>query len=555
MQLTIDLPFEALFILYQLQRHQHEGYLVGGAVRDILINALNQLNESQGSSQNSSQVITDFDFTTNALPEQIQKIFPESYYHNEFGMVGIGYQNLLEQLRAQGYLLPNTTLQQQLNQTQVKSERIIDLATATKVHESLQSEAEEAKQDASPQPNQLTPPPFEITTYRSEGVYHDFRRPSEIQWGQTVKQDLERRDFTINAMAISVSADFLSQIFEGEASGNQPLKNNYQIPAKHYKLVDEHHGLKDLAAGLIKTVGQPNDRFQEDALRMMRAVRFAAQLEMRIDPLTYQALKDNANLIDKISLERIRDEFLKMLTTPEPDRAIEILDKTGLLSHFLPELQQMKGVEQGGHHTTDVWTHALDAVKSCPSSDPIVRLATLLHDVGKPQTYQLKDGQITFYNHEIISSRIASKIGKRLRLSKKQQDRLFTLVRYHMFYYQPNHTDAAVRRIMKRVGLENIDDILDLREGDRLGSGARKTSWRLEELKQRMIDQLHQPFDVTDLAIDGHDLMDKLQIKPGPVIGDILKELTEKVLQEPELNTQQKLLELAKEIVEKSSNQ
>jgi len=160
---------------------------------------------------------------------------------------------------------------------------------------------------------------------------------------------------------------------------------------------------------------------------------------------------------------------------------------------------------QGGHHNTDVWTHSLDALKECPNPDPIVRLATLLHDIAKPQTFEIRDNKITFYNHEIVGSRITDKIAKRLKFSKIDRRRLFTLVRHHMFYYQPQNSDAAIRRFMRKVSLENIDDILDLREGDRLGSGARKTSWRLEEMKQRMIEQLNQPMEVTDLAINGHD--------------------------------------------------
>jgi putative nucleotidyltransferase with HDIG domain len=232
------------------------------------------------------------------------------------------------------------------------------------------------------------------------------------------------------------------------------------------------------------------------------------------------------------------------------------MDNAKLLQHILPELEQTKGVEQGGHHTTDVWTHSLDSLKECPSQDPVIRLATLLHDIGKPSTFKLKDSKITFYNHEVVGSRIADKISKRLKLSSQERKRIFILVRHHMFYYQPHHTNAAIRRFMRKVGLENIDDILDLREADRLGSGARKTSWRLEEMKTRMQQQLHQPLEPTDLKINGHDLIDEFKIKPGPWLGKLLNLLLEKVIENPKLNSKQKLLTLARELFsqEKMSN-
>ena len=192
-------------------------------------------------------------------------------------------------------------------------------------------------------------------------------------------------------------------------------------------------------------------------------------------------------------------------------------------------------------------------MRYCPSTDPVVRLATLLHDIAKPQTQAITPETITFYNHEVVGARTARSIAQRLRLSKKDVDRIFTLVRFHMFYYQPHNTDASIRRFMRKVGLANIDDILDLREGDRLGSGARKTSWRLEEMKQRMMEQLHQPLDVTDLALNGHDLMTELELKPGPEIGRILNSLFELVLDQPELNQRQSLLQEARTLAANAS--
>lgn len=555
--MQLHLPFEPLFILYQLQQAGFEAYIVGGAVRDILINTFHTLSYSQSPVNPSRQASNnrtnfppqiDFDFTTNATPEQIQQVFPDSYYENQYGTVSVTYQHLWELMVKKKLHLPtdNTTLNRmmELVQTAQDKPQLIDLARATKIHRSLQKP--EIDDNSSVEDVTVTIPSFEITTYRSDGVYRDYRRPETVTWGTTIEQDLNRRDFTINAMALHISQSILQTSF---STTQDPIKPLLAIDQEHYSIVDHHQGFKDLSARIIRTVDNPDTRFQEDALRMLRAIRLAVQLNMTIEDEASEAITDNASLVKNISFERIRVEVIKMLASNSPAEAFSLMDKTGLLKEIMPELLDGKGVNQRGHHTTDVWVHSLDALAQCPSPDPIVRLATLLHDVGKPQTYREIDGKITFYNHEIVSSRIASRIGKRLKLSKKENQRLFTLVRYHMFYYQPNHTDAAIRRFMRKVGLINIDDILALREGDRLGSGARKTSWRLEEMKQRMIDQLHQPMAVTDLAIDGHDLMKELELKPGPKIGRVLQALFELVLNDPKLNKRQLLLEKAKDLV------
>jgi putative nucleotidyltransferase with HDIG domain len=528
--MKLTLPFEVLFILHTLQQAGFTAYLVGGAVRDLII---------QAALKTSAQELAtiDYDFTTNAKPEEIQKLFPENFYENAFGTVGITHENLWQQLQKLHYQLPSenlTTLYQSfLKQNQ--RPKLIDLAKASKLHASLIAPETKAEQPV--------PKPFEITTFRADGTYDDHRRPSEVTWGKTIEDDLKRRDFTVNAMALKVHQDALESFFDQKV-----FPPTSELTAKQYTLVDPHQGVQDLAKKLVRAVGDPNIRFKEDSLRLLRALRFAVQLEMTIEPTTLTAVKQHAPLIEHVSWERIQDEFFKMLVSPLPKQGIELMDETGLLTHILPELLECKGIEQGGHHNTDVWVHTLDSLANCPSPDPIVRLATLLHDIAKPRTQKVIDGKITFYNHEIIGSRLAVKIAQRLKLSKKDTDRIFTLVRYHMFYYQPENTDASIRRFMRKVGLENIDDILDLREADRLGSGARKTSWRLEEMKQRMIGQLNQPLSVHDLAIDGHDLMKELQLKPGKQLGEILNQLFEKVLEQPELNDKTKLLTEAKKL-------
>lgn len=528
--LDISVSSQALYILHLLQKNGFEGYIVGGAVRDTLIDAL--------SKKSTNHVIeltaSDYDFTTNAKPEEIQAIFPEHFYENTFGTVGVAKEHLLEQM---GIAQTNNDTETQEKEQQ---NSVINLEEATKIHESLkQSHTLETNRDIPTIQKDI----YEITTFRSDGTYADHRRPNSVSWGETLEEDLSRRDFTINALAIKIDASFLENI---DFSQNQEIVT---LKSNEYSVIDLHSGIEDLSNGIIKTVGNPNKRFNEDALRMLRAVRFSVQLNMQIDNDTFEAIVTNSQLLKHISSERISDEFLKMLKSEFPKEAIEILDETGLLKYIVPELLDGKGVTQGGHHTTDVWTHNLDALANCPSKDPIVRLATLLHDIAKPHTYKEIDGQPTFYNHEIIGSRIAKNIAKRLRLSKRDIDRIFLLVRYHMFYYQPQNTDASIRRFMKKVGLENINDILDLREGDRLGSGARKTSWRLEEMKERMISQLHQPFSITDMAINGHDLMTHLDLKPGPQLGEMLNTLFEMVLENPDLNTKDILLDEAKKLL------
>ncbi len=527
---AITISIEALYILYLLQKNGFEGYIVGGAVRDTLLNALG----AQTIQDTTSLTASDYDFTTSARPEQIQEVFPEHFYENTFGTVGVAREHLLEQMGRINKVSTNQDLD-------LNTQATINLDQATKIHESLQKNQTDKIKNLDTITNSSNQKDiYEITTFRSDGTYSDHRRPNEVTWGDTLEGDLSRRDFTINALAIKIKQSYLETIDFTKAL------DTLDIDSQYFEVIDLHEGVTDLEAGIITTVGNPNKRFSEDALRMLRAVRFSVQLNMQIEDATFDAIVTNSQLLKHISLERIRDEFLKMLKSDFPKESIEILDQTGLLKYVIPELIDGKGVMQGGHHTTDVWTHNLDAVGSCPSKDPIVRLATLLHDVAKPHTYKEIDGKPTFYNHEIIGSRMARNIARRLRLSNQEVEKIFLLVRYHMFYYQPEHTDASIRRFMRKVGLENINDILDLREADRLGSGARKTSWRLEEMKERMISQLHQPFAITDMAINGHDVMEELGLKPGPQLGKILNELFEKVLENPELNTKEILLAEAK---------
>ena len=456
--MRFELPSFVLEILKKFQDKGFEIYIVGGAVRDLL----------------SGRIVNDWDFTTNAQPTEILKIFPDGFYDNVFGTVGIS-------------------------------------------HESSEN-------------------PYEITTFRREYGYSDSRRPDKIEWGKTLEEDLQRRDFTINAMAL------------GRVKGKR-VKGESAI-----NLNDYYDGQLDLKNKLIRAVGDPNERFSEDALRMMRGVRIAAELGFTIEEKTFEAIKLNVKLIDKIAKERVGDEFLKLLASAYPYEGMLILRNTGLMEELLPEVEQSFGVEQkspGRHHIYDVGTHSLLSLKyvADKNSDPIVRLATLIHDAGKPLTVKKLDtGVITFYNHEVISGRIAKQIATRLRLSKKQAEKLYRLVRYHQFTVNEKQTDSALRRFIRNVGAENVADMIDLRVGDRLGGGARETSWRLEEFKKRLVEVQKQPFTVRDLKISGHDVMRELGIKPGPTVGRVLKKLYDEVVEKKIENTKSALSESLKKM-------
>jgi putative nucleotidyltransferase with HDIG domain len=448
---------EVLAIYDKLQKAKHEVYLVGGCVRNLLMGI----------------PVADWDLTTNATPEEIQSVFPDSFCDNDFGTVGV---KLSDEDNGKKYV--------------------------------------------------------EITTYRTEKGYSDHRHPGEVAWGTTLKEDIVRRDFTVNALAIAIE--------HGEIN-----------------IIDFVDGQKDLQNKILRAVGNPDERFKEDALRLMRAVRFCAQLDFEIEKDTLTAIKKDAHLITHISNERIRDELFKILATPRSYEGIMLLDEIGILDIIFPELLRGKGVSQarpGRHHTTDVFTHNVLSMKECPTHDPIVKFAALLHDVGKPYVAsEDSEGFVIFYNHEVVGSKIAKDIAVRLRLSNIQKEKIYTLIRWHMFTVDEHITDSAVRRFIRRVGLENVKDMIDLRIGDRLGGGTQTAeSWRLKKFKERLEEQLNPPFSINDLAIDGNDIMEQLHLAPGKMIGDMLKTLFLEVDEDLEKNNKEYLLKRIHELSQNS---
>lgn len=458
----IRLPKVAQEIIRTLQKKGFESYAVGGSVRDTIM----------------KRPTHGWDFTTNAVPEDILALFPDSFYDNQFGTVGLKIKEKSDKRKA------------------ISEDETGDI--------------------------------YEVTTYRSEHGYADHRHPDAVTWGKTLEEDLSRRDFTINAIA-----------FDG----------------KTFK--DPFKGQEDITAKVIRAVGNPSDRFREDALRMMRAVRIAGELGFTIDNGTRDAIKLHAHLLQKISKERIRDEFLKLMSAEYASDGVLILKNTGILGEILPELNVAFTVPQKSpkrHHIYDVGTHSVMALKHCTSADPIVRLATLLHDIGKPKTYRKdSEGLITFYNHEVAGTAIARRIAERLKMSNKHTEKLLTLVRWHQFSVDERQTDSALRRFIRRVGKENLSDILALRIGDRLGGGARETSWRLELYKKRLEEVQKQPFTVADLHVSGHDVMKEFACKPGPLVGKILNALFGEVEKGTLPNEKEALLERMKELKDQIS--
>jgi tRNA nucleotidyltransferase (CCA-adding enzyme) len=372
--------------------------------------------------------------------------------------------------------------------------------------------------------------PIEVTTLRGEGAYSDGRHPDEVQFTDDLAADLGRRDFTVNAMAYD------------------PVSG---------ELIDPHGGQGDLESRILRAVGEPERRFAEDGLRVLRAARFAATLEMDLDPRTYAAIRPTLGTYKKVSQERIRDEWLKTMKARRPSRAFEIMRTSGILAITCPELELGVGVEQNKHHVFDVWRHGMECMDAC-AGDPILRIAALLHDVGKPQSrgYSDKTGEYTFYEHDRIGAEIADPICARLRFSNDERARITALVRHHLFHYTDEWTDATVRRWMRRVGPDRVLDLYALNEADVRAKGREPNLdlAALAALKAHVARVLEAGAALTtkDLRIDGNDLMKELLLSPGPLLGRILQHLLDLVVGDPSLNERERLLALAEDYVRES---
>ncbi|MGD1820780.1 MAG: CCA tRNA nucleotidyltransferase [Pleomorphochaeta sp.] len=370
---------------------------------------------------------------------------------------------------------------------------------------------------------------YEVTTFRTEFDYKDGRRPEKVEFVRSLEEDLKRRDFTINALA----ADATNGI-----------------------IIDNHNGINDLKKKVIKAIGIPQQRFEEDGLRIMRACRFASKLNFDVEENTLIAMKEKSENIKNVSQERIKDELFKLINGQNPTKGLELLDQCSILEIILPELSKLKGIKQGGYHKFDAYTHTLKSIQAAADLKyPLeIRLAALFHDLGKANTQKLdptrhsmyNQESYSFYDHETIGAKIAKEVLTRLKASNQQIDYICNLVQNHMFNYQPFWSDGAVKRFINRVGYDNINDLFLLRMCDQLAT-FNKASWEsVRELEQRIetIIKKQEALSLKDLAINGQDLI-KLGIEKGPLFSQILNYLLNAVLDDPKLNERDTLLNIA----------
>jgi tRNA nucleotidyltransferase (CCA-adding enzyme) len=402
----------------------------------------------------------DWDLATDARPPRLQEIFPGSVYENQFGTVAV--------------------------------------RSGARV--------------------------FEITTFRTDHDYADFRRPHRVEFGDSIELDLARRDFTVNALAWGAAA--------GVEAG----------------LIDPFGGQEDIERRLLRAVGDPDERFAEDALRMVRAVRLAAALDFEIQGDTMAAIERHAGLVKHLSGERIAAELDKLLAAPRPSLGLRLMAETGILQHVSPDLARQRGIEQNKIPGEDLWAHTLRSVDAVPTDRPVVRLAALLHDIGKPDT--AADGH--FYGHERVGAELAEALLARLHYPRSVAQRVVELVRQHMFLYESEWTDTAVRRFIAKVTVPRLDELFELRRADNVGSGRPPEAAGLEELRARVESQLQArvALDLSGLAIDGGDLIRELGMQEGPRIGVILDALLERVMNDPALNDRPTLLLMARSLVD-----
>ena len=457
------IPKEVLEVSQKLKSAGYEAYLIGGCVRDILI----------------GRKPADWDVTTNAKPEEIIKTFPDTFYENVYGTVGVKNENATDE--------------------------------TLKV--------------------------VEVTPYRLEAEYSDNRRPDSVTFSDKLEDDLKRRDFTFNAIALNIDG-------VGKEEG-------------FYKgqIVDLFNGQEDLNNKILRTVGNPHERFQEDGQRILRAVRIGNYVGFEIDSETEKALAEESHLLKNIAKERIRDEFVKIIMSPEPAQGIKMCQKFSLLKYIIPELEKTIGIEQGGAHKFDVWEHSLRSLQHAADRNFTleVRLSALFHDIGKPKSRRAGEKkEWTFYGHEVIGARMTEKILLDLRFPTKVIEKVTKYVRTHMFFADTELISlSAVRRIVARVGKDNVWDLMDLRACDRIGMGRPKEDpYRLRKYHAMIEEATRAPISVGMLNIDGKKIMEVAKEAPGPKIGFVLHALLEEVLDDPKLNTEEYLNKRASELIQ-----
>ncbi|MCR4611681.1 MAG: CCA tRNA nucleotidyltransferase [Lachnospiraceae bacterium] len=443
--MIIELPKEVRNIIEILQRHGHEAYAVGGAVRDAIL----------------GHIPKDWDITSDATPQEIKSIF------NKTVDTGLQHGTVTVIMGGVGY---------------------------------------------------------EVTTYRIDGKYSDARHPEDVTFTRSLTEDLKRRDFTINAMA-----------YNDEAG-----------------LVDEFGGRKDLENGIIRTVGNPKERFSEDALRMLRALRFSAQLGFEVDKDTSDAIIKLSPTITKISAERIREELLKLIESDNPGHITKMYD-LGLTKYILPEFDKIMACEQYSlHHMYSVGMHTVVAMENVPPKR-VFRLTMLLHDMGKPDTKSVgEDGYNHFFNHTEVGAQIANDVLSRLKFDNDTRKKVVRLVRYHD--ERPKLTKKSVRKRIVKIGEEAFPDLFTVNRADILAQSMYQREEKLEYVDrfEEMYNQIMSTehcLKISELKITGKDLIE-MGVKQGPDIGRILGQLLDEVIDEPEKNDKTYLVKRTEELMD-----
>jgi tRNA nucleotidyltransferase (CCA-adding enzyme) len=478
-----NVPKNVRMVSAMLQHAGYEAYLVGGCVRDHLIGVIPK----------------DYDITTNAKPEEIIKLFPRTFYENSFGTVGVVTVSEEEAKKM-------ATEAVKIYSSGTENDNIIKEMQDMGPDERIKQKVENITRESI----------IEVTPYRKEGKYSDGRHPDEVKWAFKIEEDLSRRDFTCNAIAYDI------------AKG---------------KLVDLYGGIKDIKERTLRTVGNPKDRFTEDALRMLRAVRFSAQLGFKIENATYESIVLNENLIKNISHERIRDEFIKILMSKTPKATLELASRLKILKYISHEIENGIGIRQNQAHSFDVWEHNLRTCQHAADKNWSLelRLSALFHDVSKPETRRFsKDkNDYTFYGHDVVGGRVSREILTRLKFPNEIVEYVTNMVRWHMFFSDTEQiTISAVRRLITNVGRDKIWDLVNLRICDRVGTGRPKEEPYRFRKYQSMIEQaLTDPISLKQLKIDGTSIINVTQETPGPRIGFILNALFAEVLEDPSKNS------------------
>lgn len=482
-----------------IEKTGFEAFIVGGCVRDLIM----------------GREPKDWDITTNATPEDIIPLFEKTIYENKFGTVGVCIPILeLSNEPGSGEMGEDVTHETDGSVSELHESQSGVWTGVTRVTETNEENKPKNKEKYYI---------LEVTPYRTEANYSDFRHPDEVKFSQNIEDDLKRRDFTINSLAYNIDKG---------------------------QIIDPYKGQEDIKDKVIRAVGSPDDRFKEDALRMLRAIRFSTQLGFAISYDTMQAISNNSELIKNISFERIRDEFTKIIMSPNSVSGIALLQKLGLLKYIIPELEEGIGCIQGGAHKYDVWEHLLQALDHATQKDwgLEIRLSALFHDIGKPRSRRKgTKKEYTFYGHEVIGERIVKQIVERMRYPKAISDKVLSFTRNHMFFSDTEKISlSAVRRIVQNVGKENIWDLMKVRECDRVGMAKTEAPVRLRKYHAMIEQVLRDPISVGQLAIDGKYLMETLHMKPGPRMGWTLNALLEEVLDDPSKNTEEHLAEIVR---------